>query len=300
MLRFLILFLIFFSQGFCKERDMTFYCKKALHKISELHCISGIDYIYCINAKKDLKRFKTLKKEFGEYDIVPYRFDAVDPTRLSYKTLFNIGYNTARGTNGTLATLAMKSGKNVILQQYPMTMPRSTYFHQQLTLRDIAHNLNYFSCIFDAYKSKYKSIWIMTDDATILVNPNILTGYLIKLDMKHPGWDVLYTDKDSRDPRSISFAEIAHPIRPDIEFDSEENYKAREGTAGCIRRVGLRTGAESFLLSKRGINKIVQYYKKHGFFIPFEVELQIIPDLKAYYIHDEVVSDGSYGHETDG
>ena len=270
-------------------KDITFYCKKALHK-QDFHSISGVDYIYVINAKKDLTRFRKLKADFAKYDIIPYRFDAMQSSKLNYKILSGIGYNTKRGTSPAPGLKVVKSGKNLILEIDQMLSENSTYYHSSMSLARIARNLDYFSIIFDAYKSKYKSIWVMEDTAKVLVNPNIMTGIIIKLEEKDPNWDMLYTDKESRSHNPLMMCNLMRPLRIDEDFFSEEFYEDREKIEYPFDSLGLRSGAYSFILSRRAIKKIVEYYKTHNFFIPFETEIQIIPKMNRYVLMDEVVT----------
>lgn len=271
-------------------RDITYYCKKALHK-SESHSLSGIDYVYLINRHKDLNKFKMLKKMFQKYNITPYRYQAVESSALDYKTLFNIGFNLGHGMYPINGLLLSKSGKTISLQEFPMCREKSTYFHKQMTIWGIASNLSYLSVIFDAYKSKYDAAWVMTDVVKIKKDPNVISGYLALLNTEHPDWDILYTDIDSRERRPLVYDDVTTPIRPDMDFAPPEFYKERATTEYPTGRLGLRTGAYSFIISKRGIKKIVDFYKLNQFFIPFEIEIQIIPGIKSFVLRDEVVTD---------
>lgn len=286
-------FLLFLMCILCPSmygRDITYFCKKAMHKSGE-HSFSCIDYVYVINAKKDIDKFRMLKKAFQKYDITPYRFDAVNPNKLSYKTLFNIGFknrdNVFFGMEGLMLT---KAGKSWMLHEYYLNQENRVYFHNQMTIFGIARNLDFLSVIFDAYKSKYDVAWIMTDDARIVKNPNMLTGYVCQIDQEYPDWDILYTDLESNEHRPTRFDNVGTPIRPDIEFETADFYLDRANDGYPIAKLGLRSGAYSFLISKRGMKKIINYYKENKFYIPFEIEVQIIKNIKSFVLKDEVVS----------
>lgn len=291
MMRKCLLFILCILCPVLYARDITFFCKPALHKSAD-HSISCVDFIYVINEKKNIDTFRNLKKSFSYYDIVPYRFDAVDPMKMSYKTLFNIGFNVEdRFFPGQEALMLSKTGKKSwMLHEYYMNQCHKTYFHTQMTIYGIAKNLSFLSVIFDAYKSKYDVAWIMTDEAKIVKNPNLLTGYICQINETYPDWDILYTDMESNEHRPLEFDRIAPPIRPDIDFENEDFYKARANGAYPIAKLGLRSGDYSFLISKRGMRKIINYYKMNKFFIPFAIEMQIIPKLRAFTLADEVVS----------
>lgn len=267
--------------------------KEAKHK-RPFHVIAGIDYIYVINAKKDIGKFRELKKRFSKYDIVPYRFDAVDASNLTYKTLSNVGYRTGKAMEFD-ATEVTRDGKNTIFRNAMIADPKAVYFHQSMTLGSIARNLDFLSVMYDAYKSKYKVAWIMQDNVQILIDPNVLTGCLVEMEEQDPKWDILYTDLGSRDKHAPSYEDFIQPMRPDVEFEEPGFYASRrtESYMSCYpaMRLGLRTGAESFLVSRAGMRKILSYYHKHRLFIPFEVEIQLIESLNSYELCREVVTD---------
>jgi hypothetical protein len=292
-MRVILFVFLAFSALILRGGELESSYKKALHK-RPFHSIVGIDYIYVINAKKDLPLFRDLKKRFSKFEIVPYRFNAVEASNLTYKTLLNVGYRT-RGAIDFEATEVTRCGKNTVFQTGVISDPKAVYFHKCMTLGAIARNLDFLSAIYDAYKAKYKVAWIMTDKIRILVDPNILTGYIVEIGDHDQRWDVLYTDMGSRDKNAKHFTDFVQPMRPDVEFNDAEYYLSRkkdeEDPSYIATRVGLRRGAESFLVSRSGMKKILDYYHRHRFFTPFDVEIQLIDGLRSYELSREVVTD---------
>ncbi len=290
-MRIILFFFLFFCQFSLGAKDIEASYKKALHK-RDFHHIYGIDYIYVINANKDLNKFRDLKKQFGKYDIVPYRFNAVEASKMTYNQLSNVGLHPIE-SSGYDSLQVKRSGKNWILSQQPMVDLKYTYFHRQIKVEEISRNIDFLSVIYDAYKSKYKTVWIMEDDVEILVDPNILIGYITQIKRDHPNWDVLYTDIDSRnrlDPYFSDYTYFSYPLRPDVAFEDIKFYQERGNDSYPISKLGLRRGAHSFIINRKAMKKILDYYHKHRFFIPFSVELQLIPSLKLYCLRDEVVT----------
>lgn len=287
-MRTIFLFLLVFFQFSLGAKEIESSYRKALHK-RNFHYISGVDYIYVINAKKDLTKFRELKKQFGKYDIVPYRFNALEASKLTYKDISNVGLRPTK-VFGYDALQVKRSGKNWILSLHQMLDINCAYFNEAIKIEEISRNIDFLSVIYDAYKSKYKTVWIMEDDAEILMDPNIITGYLVQMKMKHPNWDILYTDVDSRNTEDPYYTDYFYPLRPDVRFEHVEVYEDRATASYPISKVGLRHGSCSFILNRKAMKKILDYYHKNRFFIPFSVEVQMIPNLKLYCLKDEVVT----------
>lgn len=288
-MRILLFILALLSAPFAEAKDITFYCKKALHKQGD-HSISKIDYIYVINLEKDLARFRKLKKEFKKYDITPYRFNAVKPKELNYRNLSRICFRTKKEGNVYQALRLMKYGKNFSLIPSSMNYENTNFVHYSMCLEDLARDLDFLSIIFDAYKNKYEAIWIMEDYVNIILDPNVLSGDIVYLEQFDHNWDVLYTDYESKAHRPVRFDDFYLPLRTDVNFLTSDYYRGREISSPPFASLGLRSGAYSFILSRHGIKKIVDYYKSHKFFIPFEIELQIIPDMNRYVLLEDVVT----------
>jgi hypothetical protein len=248
-MRIILFYFLVFFQFSLGAKDIETSYKKALHKFDDCR-ISGIDYIYVINEKKDLNKFRALKKKFAKYDIFPYRFNAQNPSKMTYNQLFNVGMRPTR--SHFLPGLQLKrSGKNWILAHDLIIDIRCAYFNPEIKLEEISRNVDFLSVIFDAYKSKYKTVWIMQDDVKILYNPNILSAYVAKMDKDSPRWHVLYTDFISKRESDADFRDFSYPLRCDINFAFAKTYEQRETNKSPVSRLGLRRGGTSFIINKK-------------------------------------------------
>ena len=81
-----------------------------------------------------------------------------------------------------------------------MHVPDRTYFGPSNARGTIGIVLSHLSVLQDALDSGYDTIWVMEDDIQIIRNPRKLSKLIAKLDalVGKNGWDVLYTDQDSK------------------------------------------------------------------------------------------------------
>lgn len=260
--------------------------KKALHK-SDCHYISGINYIYMINRKNELSHFRAQKKSFSNYEIFLYRFDAVNPDLLGYRTLSKIGVK-GKYAFDHLSLAVKKCGHNYSLSPSQTIDDGCAHYSLCMDQKDIARNLDILSIIFDAYKSKKNTIWIMEDNVTIVADPNVLTGYLIALQRIDAKWDVLYTDPVEKIKLWSIKQRLKWLRRPDIDLESSIIRESFPSTQ--IVSPGMRMGSYSIIISRTGMKKILDYYHKHHFFIPVGTELGSIPNLNCYATIEPVVT----------
>ncbi|MBS0626746.1 MAG: hypothetical protein JSS09_00865, partial [Verrucomicrobia bacterium] len=56
-----------------------------------------------------------------------------------------------------------------------------------------------------------------------------------------------------------------------------------------IRQVGSRFGTQSMIWTKKGLQKVLDYYQKYKIFMPYDLDLSLIPDIKIYSVVEDVV-----------
>ena len=60
-------------------------------------------------------------------------------------------------------------------------------------------------------------------------------------------------------------------------------------------QVGLLKGAHSYVLNRKGMKLIMDYYLDHKIFIPYAQEIQIIPGMNPYYIPEPITKNQNKG-----
>jgi hypothetical protein len=111
------------------------------------------------------------------------------------------------------------------------------------------------------------------------------------------GWDVLYTDPYEKSQPWSNGEESNLVSRPDVnlnflkpDVDESSMFNITDKTLIIFNR----TRASSIIISRKGMKRVLSYYHKHHFFIPFSVELPLIPGLRAYATKDPIVSGSSW------
>jgi len=52
----------------------------------------------------------------------------------------------------------------------------------------------------------------------------------------------------------------------------------------------LRYGAYSMIVSKKGIQKILNYFDKNRFYTPYDIDIHFIPKINEYICNEEIVT----------
>lgn len=67
-----------------------------------------------------------------------------------------------------------------------------------------------------------------------------------------------------------------------------------------LRRIGARYGAHSMILRRKGIKKLLQFFKAHQIFLPYDMEYTLPPDIKLYTVMEDVVTNLRNGLSDNG
>ena len=151
--------------------------------------------------------------------------------------------------------------------------------------------LSHFSIYKDAYDRGYKLIWILEDDADFLEDIRQIPTYLSILSRVDPEWDIFYTDVDCRDDRGGYFPFIvSSPPRPDQEIMPFQCYSLKLLACNGIFRALGRYGCTSMIISRSGLEKIVNYLSHVYVATAIDCDLHFIPGIREYVPAKEIVT----------
>ena len=267
------------------------YLKKAEGK-TDLSKMRNIDFIYMLNLDKRPEKFQACLDQLAPYEIVPYRFSAINGWEdLTLEMVNDVGVIFQAGMNQG------NWGSRYISKKWPK--PRHevigregrTYFGHCPSLGMIAIVLSHLSILQDAYDSGYKTIWVMEDDIEVIRNPHELSDLIDKLDdeVGYGNWDVLFTDRDTKSwHQTISCTSYAW--RPNFIPDHPERFAVREPVGQDFEKIGARYGAYSMILRRSGVKKILDFLIKYKVFLPYDMEYTLPNDIRLYSLVNEVVS----------
>lgn len=254
MIKFLLVVLsLFFSTMYGNWEEHLRPCQDK----EECCSIPEIDFIYLINLKERPNKWKLSLFQLQPYGITPYRFDAINGWKLDPEIFKSVG---------------------------------CPGLHPDIRPGQIGCILSHLSVLKDAYDSGYETIWVMEDDIDVIEDPRQLSTLIRELDALSGDWDILYTDPETKDyyGRRVPCFDI-YP-RPNFPPQSISYYRRRISINETFQETGMRYGAYSMIIRRAGIKKILDYFTQYRLFMPIDMELFFVPELKQITILRDVVS----------
>ncbi|MCP5492322.1 MAG: glycosyltransferase family 25 protein [Chlamydiales bacterium] len=267
------------------------YFKNAPNKGSN-HCIENIDFIYMLNLDQRPEKYEASLKQLEPYGIHPYRFSAVNGWELPLETVQDVGLKYRRGMqSGIMGTSYLPEdegrAKHSLIEQEGMT-----YFCHCMARGPIGICLSHLSILADAVKSGYKTIWVMEDDIQVIRDPRLMSQLVAKLDQQvgESRWDVLFTDRDTKNQRGEYVPCSAYAKRPNYEPRNPVIFQQKKNISPEFRRIGSRYGAYSMIIRRSGMEKILSFFLKYKIFFPYDMDYYAAPGLKVFTVREDVVS----------
>ncbi|MEN9344269.1 MAG: hypothetical protein RLZZ453_1056 [Chlamydiota bacterium] len=257
-----------------------------------LHQIPGIDFIYMINLDQRPEKFQASIDQLTPFGIYPYRFSAVNGWELTLDTINDIGVKfTAGMPKNLMGTTYSKEGCEDAYDEI-MHNPRYTYFCHRMPKGTLGIYLSHLSVLQDAYNAGYETIWVMEDDIYVCMDPNKISETIAHLDRLKgkEGWDILFTDRDTRGQDGNYVPCIGYARRPNFSPVDLSLAATREEIGLGLRSIGARYGAYSMIIRRSGMKKILDFAFKYNIFLPYDMEWQNIPNLTMFTVLDDIVT----------
>lgn len=257
----------------------------------------NIDYIYLINLDDRPEKWENSIKQLIAYGIFPERFPGIYGWTLPPAVLNDMALKFQHG---------MWTGREAVMHFPPdgdgtpqMVLLNGAcygkaYFSGWTVKGTIGCTLSHLSVMKDAYDAGYKTIWIMEDDIQVLRDPNELNELIEKLDalVGPNGWDLLYTDYDYLvvDKTRDIASQIPIYWRPDMPFLNVDSLADHKDINDHFLKIGNRMRAHSIIYRRCGLEKILNFYREHDNFLPYDNEVSLIPGIQMYVVKKSVVS----------
>lgn len=261
----------------------------------EIYSPYGIDFIYMINLDERPDRFARTSQKLAPFGIVPYRFSAVNGWRLSFEAIDTLGvYSTPKSFFRPLATVYRHIDGEEYVSHEIMGEEGVCYYSHCLSRGAIGILLSHLSCLQDALDSGYDTVWVMEDDIHVVQNPHILSRLIAELDRIDPHWDVLYTDYEGK----TALGDIVRcwdvQQRPGVELLPIQHYREHRRISFDLMKIGMRYGAYSMIVRRSGMEKILNFFKTHKLFLPYDMDNVYVPNIRFYQpLHDIVTHTNS-------
>lgn len=275
------------------QANLQPYLKAAQGKTeSHFNQVKNIDFIYLINLDERPEKWAHCLNELTPYRIHPYRFSAVNGWNLSLETLNQLGVKYIGKSNTTLWGTSYLPEDHFQPHHELMQVEGRTYFCHCMSRGAIGIVLSHLSILQDAYDSGYETIWVMEDDIQVIQNPHLLSDLIVRLDqlVGKEGWDVLFTDPDTKGQDGHYVPCYGTAQRPDFIPSDPDRLHFRNNLSADFRKVGLRYGAYSMILRRSGVKKILDFYREHNIFLPYDMEYYFPKNILFYTVRSDVVS----------
>ncbi len=273
--------------------DLTHYFKKLTpqEKIGN-HSIKGVDFIYTINLDQRPEKFATCTTQLTPYGIYPYRFSAVNGQELPLKTITELGVQYDQSMRKDLwGTCYLLDNKGKWHHEIIHVQNRH-YFTHYMARGPIGIVLSHLSVLYDAYTSGYERIWVMEDDIDIIQNPHLISSLIDKLDqlIGKDGWDILFTDKDTKDRNGNRVSCFSYAPRPNFTPSNEERFAFKEQISPDFTKMGARYGTYSMIIQRAAMKKILDFFNQYNLFLPYDMDLFMPNNMNFFCVTEDVVS----------
>ncbi|KPK32770.1 MAG: hypothetical protein AMS24_03220 [Chlamydiae bacterium SM23_39] len=266
------------------------YIKKAEGK-TYTNKIRNIDFIYMINLDKRPEKFEKSCKQLYPYGIYPYRFSAVNGWELTVEAINDIGLKYKPGMVRIMSTCYPPDYNGQPRHELFGKDKNCGYFCHCLAPGTIGIFLSHISVLQDAYDSGYERIWVMEDDIEVVRNPNIIPDLIDELTFLVGDWDMFFTDVDIRNNSTGKYVPCkGYAKRPDFVPANTKRFHKKKRIGKNFRKIGARFGATSIIYNRSGIEKLLNFFKKYGPFLPYDMDNYIVNGIKMYTVSKDIIT----------
>jgi GR25 family glycosyltransferase involved in LPS biosynthesis len=259
---------------------------KPIDSFPNVSSINGLDCVFLINLDQRPEKLERSLKQLTPFEIFPNRFSAIYGWTLAEQVIEDIGMKLEPGMDWRGSISLHKPWARRI------TAPSvgSACFYPRLSRGAIGCTLSHLSILQSALNANHQTIWILEDDFTVNADPHCLSEYIEKLDaITDKSWDILYTDDTAHfDP--FTPGTVYRPDMPDIDFEPLYEHKALEDD---FYHIGGRCQTHSMVIRRSGMQKILDFEKDRGIYLPYDIEISFIPGIKLFNLSQNVVCGGS-------
>lgn len=232
---------------FILRRDNSFQNKLNKHLrnielIARESGIAGIDAVYCINLDLRTDKWNAVKQEIEDQGLHVNRVAAVN----GWKDL------TKTDCKKLLASeKALKPGQ-------------------------IGCFLSHLSVLKNAQMKGFERILVLEDDVSFIAPMKELSSYIDQLSETDPDWDLLYLDNWSMEDRGLKerFDRLDSTMSEVIKKPKEE--------FSHFFRVFYRHDLHALVVSKKGVQKLLDHFCKKPFLLAIDTEMNHIDQIRMY------------------
>ena len=259
---------------------------------TKYHSMKNVDFIYTLNLDQRPEKFAQCVAQLHPYGIYPFRFSAVNGWELTLEDINDVGVKLeAWMQTGKMGTCYLPDGDGKPFHEIVHVIDRN-YFCHCMARGTIGIALSHLSMLQDALNSGYNTVWIMEDDIQVIKDPHLISDLIAKLDAQvgKKNWDILFTDRDTKDKNGNYVPCLGYAWRPNFTPENPQRFRERVDISPDFTKVGARYGAYSMIVRRSGMKKILNFIKKNGIFLPYDMDYYLPNNINLYSVRDDVVS----------
>lgn len=254
-------------------------------------CIYNVDFIYLINLDIRTDRLNRCLQQLSIYNIQPHRVPGINGWNLTQDVFNDIAMKiTSSMIYDQLVQYRFVAG-GVQGEPFCPSDEGISCLHALAPAGGMGGCLTHLSIVYDGYLSNYDTIWVLEDDFTVNGNPHELSKYINELNrlVGENEWDVLFTDDDDYFTSDNLLANFGRSswMKPGVPMNN--SFVERTNVGDHFYKIGGRTQAHSYLVSRSGMKKIIDSVTSQGLFLPYDTELPCIPGIKLYNLKHDLV-----------
>lgn len=215
--------------------------------------LNNIDQIYVINLDIRPEKWEKTRRQLENFNLKALRVSAIN------------GWKMDRGLRNEISKRLLS--------------------WEALSDGQLGCFLSHITVLKDAFKKQYKCIWVLEDDIIALEDLRELDGLVEKMNVFDPEWDLLFTNVNNRINNSMNNPMLTFEMVMGPTFNyslvTDPNFTPNENEE--FRRIQYRLGTYSMIISKKGVQKLLESYQTHKANFPVDMQMHCCPN-KRYYI----------------
>lgn len=214
--------------------------------------------IYVINLDWKKERWERIKAISTENKIYVNRFSAIDGWQLS------------------------RAERKELTGPYPI----------RINPGEFGCLLSHLSILKHASEKEYNTILVLEDDIEIPKELDEISFLLDKLHAIDPDWDIFYLDTDPTHPDGVFTNTCMYYLdpRPGQKLQDNNYYRKKVNVDDCFTRIRRRYCTYSMLISKKGIEKILNYFSHLYVWSALDIDIHYIPGIHQYNSTKEIIT----------
>jgi GR25 family glycosyltransferase involved in LPS biosynthesis len=253
--------------------------------------VPGIDTCFLINLDCRRGRRERCLSALAAQGIQPVRLSAVVGAKLPAEALQKLGLRWQPGMQRRQSAAFIDGERRLFMTPQPHLDVTWYLPSPNMGRGALGCWLSHLSALYTGWTQGLSRIWVLEDDFIFLGSASDVAERVRELDalVGTDGWDILYTDPDQRasENPTVPWPCQVVPTRPDCGFSRSLE---RRRLSPRLTTVSRRWGTCSMIVNRPGMDKILNFFRQHGTYGPYDWDIHLVPDLREFACTDFLVT----------